>query len=220
MFSGRQIWMVTTNRRRSQVATAMVIHLLSLTKSIREQQTQTLMEKAWTNGRKALIKSPRLQHHLNPVLAFHKLHVGLSEALLVIYLAALLSIMCTERTVIDLEILIIIIQAPSALRAALRCWALRSYTPKLFGKAKFKNLSHTSLTTAKKITITLMKSPLHYGVVRRYFWLYKYLKAALPSNKQPTRCRRRITNSKTSDLLILLNKIKQVMINNGKGHSI
>lgn len=66
MFSGRQIWMVTTNRRRSQVATAMVIHLLSLTKSIREQQTQTLMEKVWTNGRKALIKSPRLSASFEP----------------------------------------------------------------------------------------------------------------------------------------------------------
>ena len=60
MFSQRQIWMGTTNRRCSQVVEAMAIHLLSLTESIRDQHTQTQMEKAWTNRRKALIKSPRL----------------------------------------------------------------------------------------------------------------------------------------------------------------
>lgn len=171
MFSQRQIWMETTNRRRSQMVKAMPIHLLSLkegTKSIREQHSQTHMEKAWANGRKALIKSPRLSClHCRSMAPWaviirlkpsSELRVSVSQdttAACWTFRSSSAPILSGSfvnnvhrSIVIDLEILIIIIQAQSALRVALRSWA--SYIPKLPWKANQKEkskLSHTEIMT-------------------------------------------------------------------------
>lgn len=161
MFGERQIWMETTNRRRSQLVKATVIHLFSLTestKSIREQHTQTQMEKAWTNERKALIKSPRLSSLCCGYMASWAVVIRLqSSSLASVSFSQDTTAACWTfgssfghifsssfvnnvhwTTVIDLEILIIIIQAPSVFRVALRCWVFMFLHPKAVEKKIWK----------------------------------------------------------------------------------
>lgn len=148
---------------------AMPIHLLSLnegTESIREQHSQTHMEKAWANGRKAPIKSPRLSclrcRSMAPWAVIirlqpsSELRVSVSQdttAACWTFRSSSAPILGgsfvnnVHRSIVtDLEILIIIIQAQSALRVALRSWAFMFLYPKAVLKGKSKRKSHTTMT--------------------------------------------------------------------------
>lgn len=108
MFSQRQIWMEATKRQFSQVVRPTVIHLLSLTQSIRENNTRKHTHgKAMNQWEKSTNQLPEAFIPFTVASCHRELwwsaliwtlhdkrlqHVGRSQALLIIYLAALLLI--------------------------------------------------------------------------------------------------------------------------------
>lgn len=158
MLSQRQIWMETSKWKQWW---SIFSHYQ---KGMREQHThtctQTHMEKARTSGRKAVIMSPGLycgyimsfpHQTAAPVWlsAFHKTQTAACWSFGHIFSSSFVNNVLWS-IVIDLDILIIIIQAPSALSVAVRGWAFTEvlfYIPKK-KKSSFQKpqLSHTTPT--------------------------------------------------------------------------
>lgn len=112
--------------RNSPVMKAAVIHLSSLTKSMRGKHANM-----WTNEKKALIKSQRLSSphcgHVPPWAAVIRPEPRCSPN--TPHLTALLLSETHRRAALDPESLIIIIQAPSVLGVG-RCWVFTLQQPR------------------------------------------------------------------------------------------